>query len=38
MCYEQMILGLLIIPIVIASAAILLGPPKSVKYGKRRGR
>lgn len=36
MCYEQMVLGLLIVPMVIATAAILLGPPKSIRYDKRR--
>lgn len=34
MYYEQFVLGLLIVPIIIATAAILIGPSKSIRYGK----
>lgn len=35
---QVILLSLLIVPIIIATAAILIGPPKSIRYGKRRER
>lgn len=35
MCYEQVVLGVMIIPMIIGIAMMILGPPDSIRYGDR---